>query len=249
MDTDKENTEEQETGQGQPKEKPEDKPEDKAPGHGAREILKEAAEKAKGKLGEAGEKTKEKLGEAGERAREAREKANEKIKEAREKAKHKLDETGEKAREKFHESGEKAREASAKAKEKLGRAGVRAKEGSRKLMDLFWDTVQSIVESHWFQSISKQTWGGLVLAVIYPVFMFFEQLNYRWWVMLPIGAGGMYLLGIQWYRSGDRKGVDAKVCFVAMVILALMIVYRDALLAEMMLDRMEAVKGIKGVFE
>lgn len=258
MDTDKDRMEEE------PKdEKPEGPKEDiekKAPGAGAKKILKEAADKAKEKLdeagekarhklGETGEKAKERLDEAGEKAREARDKANLKIKEAREKGKHKLEESGAKAREKLDEAGEKAKEARQRTMEGLGKAGSKTKDAGKKLFDLLADGIKRIGESHWFRSIHMKTWAGVALTLVYFFFVYFEQLNYRWWVMLPLGAAGLYVLGSQWFWSADRKGVDARVCLVAFVVLALLVIYRDALLSEMMLDRMEAVKGIKEVFE
>jgi hypothetical protein len=235
---DKENPEETEK---QPEEKPEGKSGEKS-GQKIGDKLAGARDKARGKLDGAGERAKHKLEETGEKAREkareAREKANEKIAEARQKARHKLE-----------GSGEKAREARQKAREKLGEAGAKARDTGGKLMGVLAEGIRRIGESQWFRSISAQTWAGVGLAVLFLVFMFFEQLNYRWWVMLPLGGAGLYVLGKQWYGSGDRKGMDARVCFFAFVVLALMVVYRDALLAEMMLDRMETVKGIKEVFE
>jgi len=176
-------------------------------------------------------KEKQKPGKAAEKARE-------KLSEAGEKAKEKLGTAGQKAMHKLGEAGGKAREAGEKAREK-----------GKKLMGLTYERLGVLADSPAFRSITARTWSGVALAALYMFFMLLDQINYRWWIMLPLGAGGLYLLGKQWYGSEDRKSVDAKLCFVALVVLAIMVVYRDALLSEMMLDRLEAVKGIKEAFE
>jgi len=165
----------------------------------------------------------------------------------KEKQKHEEDngqpgEAGERAREKLSDAGQRARQ-------KLEKAGEKAREKGKTLMTFAYERLENLAGSPAFRSITARTWIGVALVAFFLFFMLLDQINYRWWIMLPLGAGGLYVLGKQWYESEDRKDVNARVCFVALVVLAIMIVYRDALLSEMMLDRLEAVKGITEAFE
>jgi len=176
-------------------------------------------------------------------------KAKEKLGEASEKVKHSLEDAGEKAREAGGKAKEKLGEAGEKVKHSLEDAGEKARDEGKKLMGQASEGIRNVRESSWFKSITAITWTGLALAALFTLFMLADALNYRWWIMQPLGVAALLLLGKQWYVSEDRKGFEARVCLVAFVAMSLLMLYRDAWLSGALIKQSKAVLEIKDILK
>ncbi|MYL83977.1 hypothetical protein GTA51_12640 [Desulfovibrio aerotolerans] len=55
-----------------------------------------------------------------------------------------------------------------------------------------------------YAPMTKIAW---VLALLFVVFMFFEALTIRWWVMLPLAVVSLYLFHVQ---RGQTSGCEKK---------------------------------------
>jgi hypothetical protein len=133
----------------------------------------------------------------------------------------------------------KERQAASAAKEKLGSLGHQSSEAFR-----------SVLRSSFFRDTSPFTKAGYVLAMLFVVFMFVDTFNVRWWLMLPLGAGGMYIFWYQWRVSldvGDRY--DAKFCLWGLVGLGVLVLFRDAYISSSLAEIHDAIQEIPGARE
>lgn len=156
------------------------------------------------------------------------------------KAKEKLEEVGGRTREKISHASDKAREkmgeASQRARENLGHASEKAREKGKHFMEIALDVFGNISKAQWFKEIKPLVWTGIALTFVFVVFMFIQGMNYRWWIMLPVGAAGLYTLGRQWYIATDKSGINATLCLVYLILLLLLMIYRDARMSNSLLQ-------------
>jgi hypothetical protein len=103
-------------------------------------------------------------------------------------------------------------------------------ETGKKLAGEAAEKVRELKESPEFRSIRSLTWLGLGIAVLFLVLMPVDNVNYRWWVMLPLGAAGVLILWKQWASAPEKMGFEAKICLGGLVVLAALVVLRDILL-------------------
>lgn len=135
-------------------------------------------------------------------------------------------------------SGKRARKAAAvaggKARELAGSAAERMRELS---------------ETPEFKSIGGLTWTALGLGFLFLLFMPFDALNLRWWVMLPLGVGGAAILWHQWASARGERGFEAKVCFAALAALLALMLLRDALLSNAMLEIYDTTSALDSTLD
>ncbi len=137
------------------------------------------------------------------------------------------------APEKAVEKNEGAAEASGR---RARRAAAAAGGKARELAGSAAERVRELSETPEFKSIGGLTWAGLGVALLFLLFMPFDALNLRWWVMLPIGVGGVAILWYQWASARGERGFEAKVCLAALAALLALMLLRDALLSNAMLE-------------
>jgi hypothetical protein len=137
------------------------------------------------------------------------------------------------------EKTRKEHQAASAAKEKLGSLGHQSSEAFKRVLG-----------SSFFRDTSPFTKAGYVIALLFLVFMFVDTFNVRWWLMLPLGAGGMYIFWYQWRVSldvGDRY--DATFCLWGLVGLAVLVLFRDAHLSSSLAEIHDAIQEIPGARE
>jgi hypothetical protein len=137
------------------------------------------------------------------------------------------------------EKPEKRNQAASAAKEKLGSLGSQSSEAFKRVLG-----------SSFFRDTSPFTKAGYGLSLLFVVFMFVDTFNVRWWLMLPLGGGGLYVFWYQWRVAldvGDRY--DAKFCLWGLVGLAVLILFRDAYISTSLAEIHDAIQEIPGARE
>lgn len=122
-----------------------------------------------------------------------------------------------------------------KAKQKLKGAGEKVREKLKGPMGRLSGKFERITSSAEFKSMSPMTWVGLGLAALFLIFMVFSPFNLRWWMMIPLGLGGLFVLGRQWLNAADKNSTEARTCLAAFIALVAMMLYRDIKMSEVLL--------------
>ena len=128
------------------------------------------------------------------------------------------------SKEEQEQEQEKAPEA-----EQSGGAEASAADKAKEIAGATVERIKDIRESSpILKSVRPVTWIGLALALVFLVGLFVTTVSVRWWIMLPVGAAGLYILWKQRSTASDQKGYEAKLCLVAGVVLLGMLIWRDA---------------------
>lgn len=65
---------------------------------------------------------------------------------------------------------------------------------------------------------------GIGLVLVFLLFMFFDALTFKWWLMLPIAGAAAFVL----YRQlSDTQGFEKKACFYALIAVGVLVLFRD----------------------
>jgi amino acid transporter len=112
--------------------------------------------------------------------------------------------------------------------EKLRKAKEATLATGRKLAGEAADKVKEIKGSPRFRSIGPLTWLGLGITLLFLFFMLVDTVNFRWWVMLPLGASGLLIFWRQRSSAREKNKFEADVCLVGLIVLAAFMVIRDA---------------------
>lgn len=180
--------------------------------------------------------------EFGGKGRERLSRAREKLESVGDKTREKLGHASEMAREKFGVAGQKARE-------RFDNAGETARKRGRHLFEVSSEGLRSLSRSSFVREIKPLTWVGIALTFLFVVFIFIQGINYRWWIMLPVGASGLYVLGRQWYKSTDKSGVNATLCLVYLILLLLLLLYRDARMSNSLLQLHKPISEVQEILK
>lgn len=81
-------------------------------------------------------------------------------------------------------------------------------------------------------SFSLMTRIACVLGLLFVVFMFFEAMTIRWWVMLPIAVVSLYLFHVQ---RGQTSGCEKSACCWGFWLVIAALILRDMCLSGQLL--------------
>jgi hypothetical protein len=134
------------------------------------------------------------------------------------------------------------------SKEGKGTAEAAA-EKAKELAGSASEKVKRITESSAFKSIGPLSWVGLGMALLFLFFMLIDAVNVRWWIMLPLGAGGLFVLWSRWGTARGKNEFESKVCLVGLIVLAAMIFFRDIWISHTLADVLDKLSGSGGVLD
>ena len=75
---------------------------------------------------------------------------------------------------------------------------------------------------------APMTWIAVALGALFVLFMFFEAVTIRWWIMLPVAAVSLYLFGVQ---RGQTSGREKCVCSWGFWLVIAALILRDMCLS------------------
>lgn len=169
----------------------------------------------------------------------------EKRKPAPEEPGERIEEAAEAAEERVKETADASEAAGRRAR----RAAAAAGEKAREFAGTAAGRVRELSESPEFRSIGPLTWLGLGLAFLFLVFMPFDALNLRWWIMLPLAIAAVVILWFQWASARGEKRFEAKVCLGGLIAILALILLRDIMLSRSLLEIYDTTSALDSTLD